>query len=239
MRSSTNKTTIYFQSLWRLILKIKDKGVPFCAAFYLVSVLVYCTATYFSTKGVLLQDVDDRLVAGARTALFLASEQHHSSDASNALDPDAYYELQERLNALCRDRSLTYAYTMMEKDGEVYFTSSSFGDRPDAVIADFGMPYDEASDELKNAIINEELTFENYEDSEGNFQSAFLPARDDLKDKVDAVSGGAASQRERMQETAAAMEQMTLAASEIARHAGRTSDTADKARLEARRASSS
>ena len=332
-------------------------------AFYLLGVLAYCTATYFSTKDALLQGVDERLVAGARTALFLATEQHHGSDADKAIDPEAYAELQERLNELCRDLDLSYAYTMMQKDGEVYYTSSTFADGPDAVVAYYGTSYSDASDELNNAIINEELTFENYEDSEGNFRSVFLPARsddgdvyiagtdleissidsslrmqilrstgtgllfialiapmfivqircsdraavflreevrrktqdvstlnaqleerisdaeltaeqaeraraeaeqaskkaaharkkgmadaaeilgevaersihinDDLKNKVDAVSGGAESQRERMQETAAAMEQMTRAASEIARDAGRTSDSADKVRLEA------
>ena len=197
-------------------------------AFYLLGVLAYCTATYFSTKDALLQGVDERLVAGARTALFLATEQHHGSDADKAIDPEAYAELQERLNELCRDLDLSYAYTMMQKDGEVYYTSSTFADGPDAVVAYYGTSYSDASDELNNAIINEELTFENYEDSEGS-----IHINDDLKNKVDAVSGGAESQRERMQETAAAMEQMTRAASEIARDAGRTSDSADKVRLEA------
>ena len=341
--------------------------MAFGVGVYLTGVLAFCIANYFLTKRALLEEVDTRLVAGARTALFLSAAQHHGSDASKALDPEAYDELVARLNELCSELDLAYAYTMMEKDGEVYYTSSSFmaSDVNDGLVAYFGSPYSDASDELKNAIIHQEITFETYEDSEGYFRSVFLPARsddgdayvvgtdieissidsslsleivksagtgllfvalvaplfiaqirgsqkaavflheqvrrrtedvsslnvqlekriaeaeltarqaehardeaeqarseaerarkkgmadaaeilgevaarsihinDDLKKEVDAVSGGAELQRDRIQETSAAMEQMTRAASEIARNAGRTADTAEKARLVGRR----
>jgi len=144
---------------------------------YLIGVVVYATAVSYFDRNRILGNIDEKLLFAARNVKYILPENFHD----RALEKGAISDSENiRNTAMLSDfakiSDLSYLYTAVIRDGEVYFTSSSASDE-DIKKKDlpfYWQDYPEATTEFKAAIRSNSPTFESSQDRWGSFRSAVL-----------------------------------------------------------------
>ncbi|MBJ6752545.1 methyl-accepting chemotaxis protein [Geomonas sp. Red421] len=134
--------------------------------------------TYYSEKKEILGDVDRELrtcVEGAR----LAADPYHARIATVTPSQAEFDALSDRLTAWANASGFNYIYTMVQKDGKIVFSSSSYTKEEKATGKQSKLldPYEDASQGLKAAFQDQKLHYDQYSDKWGTFRSIFLPVR--------------------------------------------------------------
>lgn len=157
-----------------------DVLVSFTIFFvFMLGVLLFSYLSYNAEKSMLYEQVDARLRTMAQSqALLLAPDFHdralNASSISQAEDLDNI----DRLSSLVRLSEMSYVYSLIEKEGKIYFTSSSATDkerRSGNNLTHYFDEYDDVSPAITKAIIEHKTIFSEATDKWGTFRSIIIP----------------------------------------------------------------
>lgn len=149
----------------------------FPTIIYFVGVILYAVFVSYHERQKILVDIDAKLLHAARNIKYIIADDFHD----RALVPTAISDLENLRNIrLLSDyvklNNLTYLYTTVVRDGNVYFTSSSAKDddfrKKD--LPYYWEEYPEATREFRLAINKESPTFETSSDRWGKFRSSLV-----------------------------------------------------------------
>lgn len=158
----------------------KIKPLSMIVAIYILLVIAYGFWAYYSSKEALLKRLDEKLLFVASNVKRILPEDFHD----RAISKDSISEAENLRNAdalsdYVNKTGIIYAYTMIMKDGKIYFTSSS--NTPEEItrgdISPYFQEYGEASEYTKNAFNKDTVTFATDTDRWGTFRSALIPEK--------------------------------------------------------------
>lgn len=127
------------------------------------------------------QSVDDKLLSVAKGSTYLLSPDFHD----RALTPEAVNAAEDlrnirRLTRIAKYYGVSGVYTMIDKNGTIYFTSSSATDmrlKRDKNLTHYFDLCQQASSTVKKAFKNEKTVFVEKSDHRGTFRSVLIPMR--------------------------------------------------------------
>lgn len=145
----------------------------------MAGVSIFSALSYNTEKTMLYQQLDSRLYAAAKgQTLLLASDFH-----DRALDLTAITSAEDstninQLSLFSKASQMSYVYTLIEKEGKVYFTASSATDEERKTgknMTRYFDEYDDVSPSIRNAIKNHKLIFDEAPDKWGTYRSIIIP----------------------------------------------------------------
>lgn len=142
----------------------------------LLASFVFAFFSYQNEKTLLIENIDNRLTTSAASLPAILGDHYHDK---KTVSDEEFFDFVQRLTKYAEKADLTYLYTMVERNGKVYFTSSS-ATQEELANKDYDVywtEYEDASDLLLNVFKQPRVAFEEYEDSDGNFRSIFIPFR--------------------------------------------------------------
>ncbi|MEG6552302.1 hypothetical protein V6C53_18900, partial [Desulfocurvibacter africanus] len=144
---------------------------------YMLGIIAYVTYDYTSAKREAYQVLDQRLLTGASAISAIIGNSYHAQLTQGGISEAEYLDLVQRLSSLVDASGLNYVYSMVRDGDAVLFTSSSATEEElaDGSFSKPMDPYDEASDDLKQAFHGNTPVFEVYTDQWGTFRSVFVP----------------------------------------------------------------
>lgn len=158
----------------------KFKPLTLIIIIYVLLVAAYGIWSYYSEKRNLLKTLDDKLLFVASNIKRILPEDFHD----RAVDKDSISHEEDvrngkTLSDYVNKTGIIYAYTMIRKDGKIYFTASS--NTPEEIargdIATYFLEYGEASENTINAFDKTTVTLDTDTDRWGSFRSALIPER--------------------------------------------------------------
>lgn len=147
----------------------------FCAA-YITCVFFYGYFIYINEKKQAEESIDARITSASKSVTVLLDDGYHDliTEDIEAAQKN-YSRVKPLLGEFAAYQKVKYIYTLIEKDGKIYFTSSS--ELPTDIATKFMDEYDTAPKELlghiKSGSKNE--LFVEYTDKWGSFRSVFIP----------------------------------------------------------------
>ena len=158
-------------------MKSKNYRIVFALVVYLLGVFLFTGYAYVTSKNMLLNATDEKLKNAAYSVPSIVGTAYHVGADKKELSKASYIEIMNALYGAIKDTDIEYTYTMLKSGGKILYTSSSAS--PEDVATedydDFLSEYDDASLALQQAFDTSDITFENYEDSDGSFRSVFIP----------------------------------------------------------------
>lgn len=149
--------------------------------FYFLGVMLYSVFSYFNEKERLLTDIDSRLKMGALGVVSVLGPQFHEKVFRNEnISQSDDYENTLRLSYYAKISGLKYVYSMIKKDGKIYFSSSSATDEElkSNNYTAFMDEYHEATKENIEVFENLKEFYEVSSDKWGDFRSILIPVKD-------------------------------------------------------------
>jgi diguanylate cyclase (GGDEF)-like protein/PAS domain S-box-containing protein len=162
--------------------KFKENQLIYIAVIvYLIWVSVFVGTNYFSEKDRLYRSLDVQLdTAAASLPLLLPESFHHQSMQPGGLTQQQSLELTLKLSDFTRIRDVIYFYSLVLRDGKVYFTASSATDE-EIEAGEGGTyyfdPYDDVDPGVFEVFRSEQKAYLEYTDQWGTFRSVFIPLR--------------------------------------------------------------
>lgn len=161
---------------------IKNKETPIAISLFLlftISIFLFVYLTYQSEKTIIYKHIDARLYSIAKAQVHLLSPDFHD----RATGPSSISEAEDmqnihRLSQLAKSAGLAYVYTMIEKNGKIYFTSSSASDEELQTGNNMTRYYDEYDDVdplIHTAIHEKHILYDESADKWGSFRSVVIP----------------------------------------------------------------
>ena len=144
----------------------------------LLTTTAFTLHTYYTEKKEILGDIDRELRTCAE-GVRLAADPYHAAMATAPPSPAAFDAFSDRLTAWAESAGFNYIYTMVEKDGKIVFSSSSYTkkEKQKGEQSKLFDPYPDASPGLKAAFRDHTAHYDQYADQWGTFRSLFLPVR--------------------------------------------------------------
>jgi len=140
------------------------------------AVIAFTGYTYSVHRKSIMQNIEERLYAGASAMPFILArdlqDRTSLAEAEHLQNVTTLSHYAKRLN-------LTYLYTMIQKDGKIFFTATSATDEElkDASYDAFMTEYKDASPALRRAFMDMKPYYEDTIDKYGHFRSILLPMR--------------------------------------------------------------
>lgn len=127
------------------------------------------------------KEIDNKLLTVAKGATYLlAPDFHDRAVSADSISPEEDLRNISRFSNIAKMFQVTYIYTMIEKDGDIHFTSSSATDeerRSGENLTRYFDRYGEASETVKNAFVDQKTVFVEESDHWGHFRSVLVPMR--------------------------------------------------------------
>ncbi len=161
--------------------KYKKKRLKFSIfslAIYFVGILIFSYWNYQNDKDNLLKAVDKQLFSVATNIRnILPASFFEISHKSGLLSSSQDWKNIKILTQFANSFDITFIYTMVKKDGKIYFTSCStnLDEIKKNNYVKYWTYYDEASEIMINAFENEYPVYETTTDKWGKFRSVFVP----------------------------------------------------------------
>lgn len=144
---------------------------------YFVGAAIYGLWQYNDAKTHLLSEIDQRLSMAANTAVAILPADY----ADIALDKSSITSEQdllniEKLSQYAWSENVRYIYTLIEKEGVIYFTTSSASQREwqEKTYATYFQSYDEAAPAFYQGFKDQKRFATTYSDRWGNFRTVCL-----------------------------------------------------------------
>jgi len=146
----------------------------------IVLLLVYCgviaavTLAWTSHENAqTLENTDQRLFSAARSLrLLLAPDFHDRAVAADSIGFDEEMVNREKFNAFAKANELIYVYTLVLKDGALFFSAPTVTEEEAKELKSwYFYPYEEAPPEFTQAIREGKDVVLSYSDEWGNFRS--------------------------------------------------------------------
>ncbi|NLT51550.1 MAG: HAMP domain-containing protein [Ignavibacteria bacterium] len=138
----------------------------------------YTFMSYKTQKDNYVEIVDTKLLSSIYGSLnIIGNEYHDKALDAGSITEDEHIEIIKKLNTIQKAVGVKYIYSMIKKDGKIYFTSSSATDEElsDKSYTNYYDEYDDISEGFFNSFDNNEIYFEEIADKWGNFRSAIVP----------------------------------------------------------------
>lgn len=157
-----------------------DVLVSFTIFFvFMLGVFLFSYLSYYAEKSMLYEQVDARLKTIAQAQTLLLEPDFYD----RALDPSSISQTEDlrnidRLSDLVHLSEVSYVYSLIEKGGKVYFTSSSATDeerRSGKNLTRYFDHYDDVSSTITKAMIEHKMIFSEATDKWGTFRSIIIP----------------------------------------------------------------
>lgn len=136
---------------------------------------------YQEQKKTFYERVDANLLAAANGAnLILPSDYHDRALETSSISQGEYNHYLNRLSTFAKSIQVVYVYTMVQKNGKIYFTESSATDEERKTginLTHYFDQYDDASNKLKEVFKTHNISYDEYTDKWGTFRSIFLPLK--------------------------------------------------------------
>jgi len=164
-------------------MKFKSNTLFLIATFILftLAVTLFSYYEYQQNKIELYHQIDEKLLASAEgAALILSPDFYDRAVAPSSITRAEDESNIDRLSRFSKVQKVVYIYTMIQKNGKIYFTASSGTDeeRKSSInLTRYFDTYDDASDELKNVFHTHKKQFAEYTDKWGTFRSIFIPMK--------------------------------------------------------------
>ena len=145
---------------------------------YLLAIAAYVYYQYQQTYQTKLAQIDLQLTNAVKAVPYLLGENYHNNISGPQHIPRAeYLELAKKLSLYAKDLRLQYVYSMIQVDGKVHFTSSSYteDDLLRGQLSYFYDYYPEATEANKAAFASIAPVFEESVDQFGHFRSVLVP----------------------------------------------------------------
>ena len=158
---------------------ISNQHVVIAFLIYLLWVIGFAFYNFQHEKQALYSSIDQQLELAALTApLLLPKNLHHQAVSAGELTIEQDYENTLKLSAYTDDSDIVYIYTMVLREQQVYFTSSSATlkerELGEDITSWFDL-YDDVDPRVLNVFKEGEKTFLEYTDHWGTFRSVFIP----------------------------------------------------------------
>jgi diguanylate cyclase (GGDEF)-like protein/PAS domain S-box-containing protein len=158
---------------------INNQHVVIAFVIYLIWVIGFAVYNYQHEKQALYSSIDQQLELAALTApLLLPNNLHHQAMSADELTIEQDYDNTLKLSAYTDDSDIVYVYTMVLRDQQVYFTTSSATVEERELgedIASWFDPYDDVDPRVIDVFDKGEKSFLEYTDRWGTFRSVFIP----------------------------------------------------------------
>jgi signal transduction histidine kinase len=152
------------------------------ALIFILSVIAgISTVSYINytlNKNLLYQSVDSQLKSVAlNTALLLDAKTQEMGFFDKNITSKKDMQNIIKLSKLAKNAKVAYVYTMIKKDDNIYFTSSSATDEEikNNEATKYLDKYDEATQLLKKTFDTHKITYEESTDRWGTFRTVFIP----------------------------------------------------------------
>ena len=158
---------------------IVNKHVVLAFMIYLLWVIGFAFYSYQHEKQALYGSMDQQLELAALTApLLLPKGLHHQAMSAGELTIEQDYENTLKLSKYTDDSDIVYIYTMVLRDQQVYFTTSSATIEERELGEDIPSWFDLYNDvdpRVIDVFNKGEKAFIEYTDRWGTFRSIFIP----------------------------------------------------------------
>lgn len=158
---------------------ISNQHVVIAFLIYLLWVIGFAFYNFQYEKQALYSSIDQQLELAALTApLLLPKNLHHQAVSAGELTIEQDYANTLKLSAYTDDSDIVYIYTMVLREQQVYFTSSSATRKERELgedITSWFDLYDDVDPRVLNVFKEDEKTFLEYTDHWGTFRSVFIP----------------------------------------------------------------
>jgi len=157
-----------------------DKKIRY---FYILFSTLIIVAIFFiynqynTQKTLLYKDIDSKLKEMAFSTAYLLGDELNTDPFNKNISKE-----QNKANAfflanLTDESEIKYVYTMVSKDGKVYFTTSSITKEEKKTHGwlPYLLPYEDATDKLKEAFKNHKTYYGEATDKYGTFRSIIMP----------------------------------------------------------------
>ena len=165
------------------MLRNYKKKKTITIVFFLLVFLMTVISTYINyqtNKKIIYQNIDTKLYDSAMSVrLMLDDEFFDKAVSKNAVSDNEDLKNIKKLSDYVNKTDITYIYTMIIKDGKVYFTLSSAtkDDKEHGLVTHYFDEYEDASDKLLHIFDNDKPFYENTTDKWGTFRSILIPMR--------------------------------------------------------------
>lgn len=145
---------------------------------YLFAIVFFVYYQYQQTYQTKLAQIDQQLISAVKAVPYLLGENYHNNiSGPQHISRAEYLELAKKLSLYAKDVKLQYVYSMIQVDGKVHFTSSSYteDDLLRGQLSYFYDYYPEATEANKAAFASIAPVFEESVDQFGHFRSVLVP----------------------------------------------------------------
>ncbi len=145
--------------------------------FYTSGIAIYGYLSFSSYYKDYMSRVDNKLLSVAQSVSHIISPEYH--DKMNTLTENEYLEFCTKLSKLSDDLKTKYIYTMIQKENNVHFTSSSYTSKEleDKSYTKFMDVYDDASPNMLLSFQKGSVLYDDTMDKWGTFRSVYLPLK--------------------------------------------------------------
>lgn len=163
---------INFKSDMTVIVLFSIAYVVIISSFSIVNVLIH--------EKYIVGRIDKTLASAVRiSSLILPVSFHDRAVDKVSISPSEDKENVRLLTELQKQLDLAYVYTVIKKEGKVYFTSSSANEDElkNGTYVRYFTYYDDAPETLKKVFESNKRAFAEYSDKWGTFRSIFIPLK--------------------------------------------------------------
>lgn len=158
-------------------MKKRYSFVAMAAVFYMLGVVLFTGYEFFSTKKLLLNDADEKLLDVARTVPSILGKNYHISISPKKINQKKYLNTARALYDAIDGSGIIYIYSMIKSGDKILYTSCSGSpeDIAEGEVSSLFEEYEDASELLVQSFSSSEPVYESYEDSSGFFRSVLIP----------------------------------------------------------------
>ncbi len=148
---------------------------------FILGIIFFSYSEYQHHKARLYKQIDERLLVSAKTMdTILTPKFHDRALEATSITQTEYNQDIDRLSELAKSMQVIYVYTMLQRNGKIYFTASSATDKERKTgvnLTHYFDVYSDASNELKKVFQTHQTSYDEYTDKWGTFRSVFIPMK--------------------------------------------------------------
>jgi PAS domain S-box-containing protein len=157
----------------------RKRKIAFITFFIIFFLFILMGTVYYNLyKNSLIKNIDSKLISATNsTNLIFNNKFFDKAVKKDSISAKEDTQNIKKLSLLAKDIGVTYIYTMLFKNGKIYFTSSSALDKDfkDNQVTRYFDQYKDATPALRNIFEHNKTLFEVSTDEWGTFKSALIP----------------------------------------------------------------